>query len=56
MRAPHRRAHRRIWSVLALLIPAIFLTAFALRQDPADAPAPERLEPPAPRAAGGQAQ
>jgi len=43
-----RRAHRRIWIVLALLLPLLLLGALALRQgDPREA-APIRLTEPAP--------
>ena len=31
MQAAHRRAHRRIWQVLALLLPLAFLLALGLR-------------------------
>lgn len=34
MIAGHRRAHRKIWAVLALLLPAILCTALLLRRDP----------------------
>ncbi|MEO1503565.1 MAG: hypothetical protein AAFU68_04970 [Pseudomonadota bacterium] len=50
MKIAHRRAHRRIWTVLALLIPAMLASAFALKQDFAAAPAPVQIAPPA---AGG---
>jgi hypothetical protein len=47
MQRRHRRAHRRVWIVLALLLPLLLLGALALRQgDPREA-APVRLaEPP----------
>ena len=42
--APPRRAHGKVWIVLAVLIPLILATAIGLRQPwPADI-APERLE------------
>jgi hypothetical protein len=46
MQGRHRRAHRRIWTVLALLLPLLLLGALALRQgDPREA-APVRLAAP----------
>jgi len=45
MRLAHRRAHRRIWVGLSLLLPAILLLSLALRQGGPD-PAPQRLAPP----------
>ncbi|MEL7048098.1 MAG: hypothetical protein AAFO75_03900 [Pseudomonadota bacterium] len=32
MKSPHRRAHRWIWGLLTLLIPAILATALYLQQ------------------------
>jgi hypothetical protein len=43
MRAGHRRAHRWIWPLLALLLPAILALSFALRQDRLEDPPPQRL-------------
>ena len=31
----HRRLHRRVWAVLAVLLPILFLTAILLRPEPA---------------------
>jgi hypothetical protein len=46
MRRAHRRAHRRIWFLLAVLLPAALILALATRQNgPRDAP-PVRLAPP----------
>lgn len=56
MRRPHRNAHRMTWLVLIVAIPAIILTALALRQDPSTLPAPERLAEPSAAAAGGSGQ
>jgi len=43
----HRRAHARIWSLLACLLPAIILLALLIRQNgPRETP-PEQLSPPA---------
>ena len=40
MQRRHRRAHARIWSVLAFLLPALLLVALVIRQvGPAEAPA-----------------
>ena len=42
----HRLVHRRIWSVLAVLLPLLLVGALALRQTgPTEAP-PVRLSPP----------
>lgn len=47
MQAAHRRAHRLIWPILAVLLPAIILVgAFVRIEGPREAPA-VRLEPPA---------
>ncbi|MEO1293992.1 MAG: hypothetical protein AAFV62_14410 [Pseudomonadota bacterium] len=43
MKRPHRTAHRWIWTVLALALPAMVLGALMLKQDPADLPDSERL-------------
>lgn len=45
MQIAHRRAHRRIWVGLSLLLPAILVLSLALRQ-PGPDPAPVRLAPP----------
>jgi hypothetical protein len=34
MTAPLRKLHRRVWLVLALLLPAIFVAGLALRHAP----------------------
>ncbi len=48
MQRRHRTAHRRIWIVLAALLPLLLLGALALRQgDPREA-APIRLPEQAP--------
>lgn len=40
MRRRHRIAHRRIWLVLAVLLPAILIIAMTIRRDgPFEAPA-----------------
>jgi hypothetical protein len=44
--APPRRAHGRIWIVLAILIPAIFITAQMLRQSWPAHYTPVRIEVP----------
>ncbi|MBX2853870.1 MAG: hypothetical protein KTR21_02720 [Rhodobacteraceae bacterium] len=44
MRARHRRAHRTLWMLLAVLLPAILIAALALRQDFTREIAPERLD------------
>jgi hypothetical protein len=46
MRRRHRAAHRAIWTVLAVLLPAVILVALALRPSgPLEAPAVQ-LAPP----------
>lgn len=45
MIASHRRAHRRIWALLAVLLPAIVVAALVLRRDPAAGAAAVELEP-----------
>ena len=46
MQRPHRRAHARIWMVLAVLLPAIIVLALVMRRNgPTEAP-PVRLSPP----------
>jgi hypothetical protein len=46
MQRRHRAAHRRIWIVLAVLLPAILLAGLAVRiGQRADHP-PQRLAPP----------
>lgn len=49
--APPRRAHGRVWIVLAVLIPAIFITAQVMRQSWPNGYAPQQIEAP-----GGSAQ
>lgn len=52
MQRAHRAAHRRIWIVLAILIPAILIGAMLVRQaNPENEPA-VRLAPPSTGAAG----
>ncbi|MFA9475065.1 MAG: hypothetical protein ACERJ2_10940 [Filomicrobium sp.] len=46
MKTPHRRAHRRIWSVLALLLPGLLIAAFVLQQSRLDKRPAVRIEPP----------
>ena len=46
MRRAHRRAHRRIWLGLAVLLPLLLLGAMALRQNGPTEAAPVRLAPP----------
>jgi hypothetical protein len=46
MQRAHRTAHRRIWRGLAVLLPLILLTAFALRQYRLPDPPSLRLAPP----------
>ncbi len=43
---PPRRAHGRVWIVLAVLIPAIFITAQVLRQSWPTGYAPQKIEAP----------
>ncbi len=46
MRRGHRRTHRALWLVLAVLLPLVVLTALAIRPNgPLEAPA-VRLDPP----------
>jgi hypothetical protein len=45
MRRRHILSHRRIWAVLALLLPAILLTAALARQN-RSAETPVRVAPP----------
>lgn len=46
MRRGHRAAHRRIWLVLAFLLPAVVVVSMALRRvGPLEAPAMQ-LSPP----------
>jgi len=48
MLAAHRRAHRLIWPVLAVLLPAILLVAAFVRvEGPLEAPAVQLAPPPA---------
>ncbi len=46
MRPAHRSAHRRIWLLLSVLLPAILLAGMALRRDGPEEAAPVRLEEP----------
>ncbi len=46
MRRCHRAAHRRIWLVLAAVLPLLVLGALALRQNGPTEAAPVRLAPP----------
>lgn len=46
MQRRHRLAHRRIWMVLAVLLPALLLGAMALRQSGPTEAAAVRLAPP----------
>lgn len=46
MRRRHRTMHRAVWTVLAVLLPAILIGAMSIRRDgPVEAPA-IRLAPP----------
>ncbi len=46
MRRRHRAVHRAVWTVLAVLLPAILIVAMSVRRDgPVEAPA-IRLDPP----------
>ncbi len=44
--APPRRAHARVWLVLGVVIPAIFVVALVLRQSWPANYAPQRIAPP----------
>ena len=46
MKAVHRRAHRRIWAVLAVLLPLLLLGALMLRPGGPLEEAPRRVSPP----------
>ena len=46
MRRRHRAAHRRIWLLLAALLPALLLGALALRQNGPTEVTPLRLSQP----------
>ena len=46
MRMRHRRAHRRIWSAIALLLPGLFLAALMLRPGGPAEQTPQRLTAP----------
>lgn len=46
MREGHRRAHRRIWVALSLLLPAILLLGLALRRGGPEEAVPVLLAPP----------
>jgi hypothetical protein len=40
MRRRHRRMHRAVWTILAVLLPAILIGAMSIRRDgPIEAPA-----------------
>jgi hypothetical protein len=43
MLQPHRRAHLRLWIVLAALLPLMLLAAFVNRPRPGEASAPQRI-------------
>lgn len=45
MIASHRRAHRRVWALFALLLPAILCAALLLHRDPQAGAAAVELEP-----------
>ena len=45
MRMAHRRAHRRIWTLLALLLPVLFAGALMLRQGGPLEEAPRQIAP-----------
>ncbi len=47
MRRRHRTAHRRIWFVLAVVLPLLVLAGVALRPSGPDEARPVRLAPPA---------
>ena len=47
MRLAHRRTHRVVWLLLAVLLPAILLGALAIRRDGPREAAPVRLPGPA---------
>jgi hypothetical protein len=43
---PHRRAHARIWTALAVLLPVIVVVALVIRQNgPREAPPVQLSEP-----------
>lgn len=44
----YRATHRVVWTVLAVLLPALLVAALALRQDAGRDPAPLQLSAPAP--------
>jgi hypothetical protein len=46
MRRCHRAAHRRIWLLLAAVLPPLLLGALALRQNGPVEVAPQLLAPP----------
>lgn len=46
MRMRHRRAHRRIWTALAVLLPLLLLGVLMLRPGGMLEEAPQRLDPP----------
>ena len=52
MKRPHRKAHRVSALALLVAVPLILIAALLVRQDPADAPPPERLEAPQLRGGG----
>ena len=47
MRRPHRSAHRSMWTVLAVVIPAILIGAFLARQTEPESKAAVQVAPPA---------
>ena len=46
MKTAHRRAHRRIWGLLALLLPGLLIAAFVLQQSRFDKRPAVQLVPP----------
>jgi hypothetical protein len=47
MQRRHRSAHRRVWLLLSMLLPALLLAALAFRQNgPAESPPIRLSEPP----------
>lgn len=46
MRMRHRRAHRRIWTAIALLLPGLFLAALMLRPGGPAEQLPQRIAAP----------
>jgi len=46
MKTGHRRAHRVIWGLLVLVLPAVLITAFVLKQANFENRPAVQLEPP----------